>query len=139
MEWKLHSVENYNEACSWMEKENDEIEQIAAGASGEKDCKRSQQLAVILLFTRQKVMEATQNWERKNVESQELRRECSRLQQTVKSLESEVQTLKSSQIYGGERRSTKRESVTQDTRTPSIPRKMSFRDTLSVSGRSRKG
>ena len=53
MELKLHSVENYIEACSWMEKENDEIEQIAAGASGEKDCKRSQQLAVILLFTRQ--------------------------------------------------------------------------------------
>ena len=53
MEWKLHSVKNYNEACSWMEKENDEIEQIAAGASGEKDYKRSQQLAVILLFTRQ--------------------------------------------------------------------------------------
>lgn len=25
--------------------------------------------------------------------------------------------------------------MTQDTRTPSIPRKMSFRDTLSVSGR----
>ena len=80
MEWKLRSVENYNEACSWMEKENDEIEQIAVGASGEKDYRRSQQLAVILLFTRQymcfygirwrKVIEATKNWEQKNAESQ---------------------------------------------------------------------
>lgn len=53
MEWKLHSVENYNEACSWMERQNDEIEQIATGATGEEDRKRSQQLAVILLFTRE--------------------------------------------------------------------------------------
>jgi hypothetical protein len=53
VEWKLHNVENYNEACTWMEKESDEIEKIASGASNPNDLKRSQQLAVILLFTRQ--------------------------------------------------------------------------------------
>ena len=53
MEWKLRSVENYSTACSWMESHNEEIEQIAKGAGSPEDCKRSQQLAVILLFTRQ--------------------------------------------------------------------------------------
>ena len=53
MEWKLRNVENYNEACTWMEKESDEIEKIASGASNPDDLKRSQQLAVILLFTKQ--------------------------------------------------------------------------------------
>ena len=53
MEGKLRNVENYNEACTWMEKESDVIEKIASGASNPDDLKRSQQLAVILLFTRQ--------------------------------------------------------------------------------------
>ena len=53
MEWKLRSVENYSTACNWMESQNEEIEKIAKGAGSPEDYRRSQQLAVVLLFTRQ--------------------------------------------------------------------------------------
>lgn len=74
----MRSVENYSVACKWMESQNEEIEKIAKGAGSPEDYRRSQQLAVILLFTRQyafhvmnshslirKMMEATLKWEKK--------------------------------------------------------------------------
>ena len=74
----MRNVENYSVACKWMESQNEEIEKIAKGAGSPEDNRRSQQLAVILLFTRQyashvmnshsfvrKMMEATLKWEKK--------------------------------------------------------------------------
>ncbi|KAK8818710.1 hypothetical protein WA538_004017 [Blastocystis sp. DL] len=115
-----------------MEKESDEIEKIASGASNPNDLKRSQQLAVILLFTRQKVMEVTRKWEEKKKESDDLRRECKRKQVLISTLQKRVKEL-NDQL--NQMNSDKRDPPNQPTNPPkrsrlSISKMGSFRNTL---------